>query len=124
MSMIFIKNRIKSYKLEDGSIILLQDIDWNLVDDAGRTNVDRVVKNLAPIDKAGESFELHHIGMKSDAPLAILSNEEHHSKENYRILHWAEEGKDIESSEWDKQRREFWKNVLEYDRQEGKIQIY
>lgn len=124
MSMIFIKNRIKSYKLEDGSIILLRDIDWNLVDDAGRTNVDRVVKNLAPIDKSGESFELHHIGMKSDAPLAILSYEEHHSKENYRILHWAEEGKDIESSEWDKQRREFWKNVLEYDRQEGKIQIY
>ena len=121
---IYKKIGLNPTKLEDGSIILLQDIDWNLVDDAGRTNVDRVVKNLAPIDKAGESFELHHIGMKSDAPLAILSNEEHHSKENYRILHWAEEGKDIESSEWDKQRREFWKNVLEYDRQEGKIQIY
>lgn len=121
---IYKKIGLNPTKLEDGSIILLRDIDWNLVDDAGRTNVDRVVKNLAPIDKSGESFELHHIGMKSDAPLAILSNEEHHSKENYRILHWAEEGKDIESSEWDKQRRELWKNVLEYDRQEGKIQIY
>ena len=121
---IYKKIGLNPTKLEDGSIILLRDIDWNLVDDAGRTNVDRVVKNLAPIDKSGESFELHHIGMKSDAPLAILSYEEHHSKENYRILHWAEEGKDIESSEWDKQRREFWKNVLEYDRQEGKIQIY
>ena len=99
-------------RLADGSWAFLREINWKLVDDMGRTNVQRVMTGLAPIDSTGVPYELHHIGMKADSPLAILTNAEHHSKANFSILHWADEGKNVTDAAWNAQKKEFWNAIL------------
>lgn len=98
-----------------------REIDWSLVDSQGRTNVQRVSKwGLAPIDKDGMSYELHHVGQKADSPLAILSKNEHRSKDNYSILHYTEEGKNVTDDVWRKQKKEFWNDLLKKAKEQGK----
>lgn len=99
-------------KLADGELVFLRQIDWTLTDAYGRTNVQRVSANLAPIDATGTPFELHHIGQRADSPLAVLSWAEHHSSGNYSILHYAEQGKDISDAAWNRQKQEVWKAIL------------
>lgn len=96
----------------DGTWIFWRDIDWNSIDTLGHTNVQRVEIGLAPVDTAGVPYELHHIGQKADSPLAILTNAEHHSSDNFRILHYANEGKNVADSVWSAQKREIWNDVL------------
>ena len=101
-------------RLKSGKLAFGKEIDWNLVDSKGRTNIERVTKwKKAPIDADGNSYELHHVGQKADSPLAILTKDEHHSKKNYSILHYAEEGKNVADDVWKKQREDFWKEILE-----------
>ncbi len=99
-------------KLPDGEFVFLRQIDWTLTDAYGRTNVQRVAANLAPVDATGTPFELHHMGQRADSPLAILSWAEHHSSGNYSVLHYAEQGKDISDAAWAKQKQEIWKAIL------------
>lgn len=106
---------LRSVKL-DGKWAFIKDIDWNFVDSSGRTNAERVLEHrLAPVDATGKSYELHHIGQKADAPLATLSQLEHRGKGNSKILHYAEEGKDITSAAWKQQKEQFWKSLWEMD---------
>lgn len=100
-------------QLDDGTWIFLRsDIDWNLTDAYGRTNIQRVQAHIAPIDSAGKSYELHHIGQMADSPLAVLSYTEHHSSTTYSILHYAEEGKDITDAAWAAQKHSVWDAIL------------
>ena len=55
------------------------------------------------------------MGQKADSPLAILTWDEHHSNGNYKILHYAEEGKGVSDTEWNRQKKEFWKELLRED---------
>lgn len=79
------------------------------------TNLERMKKGLAPVDKAGESYELHHIGQNVTSPLAILTKKEHHSGEANKIIHdpTIKNGvhKVLSKKEWNKQREDFWKSV-------------
>ena len=109
---IYKKASLAPTQLADGSWVFLREINWKLVDDMGRTNVQRVMAGLAPIDSTGMPYELDHIGMKADSPLAILTNAEHHSKANYSILHWADEGKNVTDAAWNAQKKEFWNAIL------------
>ena len=68
-------------------------------------------RELAPIGPDGKSFELHHIGQRTDSPLAILTHSQHHAPGDYEFIHYADEGKDIGESAWNAQRREFWENM-------------
>lgn len=63
------------------------DIDLEQVDSFGQSNLERMQKGLCPILSNGEKVELHHIGGKSDSPLAELSQSEHRGKGNHGILH-------------------------------------
>ncbi len=84
-----------------------------MIDSKGRTNAQRVSKwGLAPIDKNGVPYELHHLGQKADAPLAILTKDEHRSKGNFPILHYAKDGKAVAANVWNKQKNEFWLELL------------
>lgn len=109
---IYKKSNLIPTQLSDGSWALLRQIDWSYADPYGRTNVQRVAAGLAPLDTSGLSYELHHIGMKADSPLAILTNAEHHSSGNFSILHYLDEGKDITEAAWAAQKKEFWNGVL------------
>lgn len=99
-------------RLADDELVFLRQIDWTLTDVYGRTNVQRVSANLAPIDATGTPFELHHIGQRADSPLAVLSWAEHHLPGNYSVLHYAEQGKDISDAAFKKQKQEVWKAIL------------
>ncbi len=100
-------------KMPDGKLMFLREIDWNLTDEFGRTNVQRVAEfDLAPIDTTGKPYELHHMGQSTEKPLAILSDAEHRLSGNSKILHYAEKGKDITNTAWNQQRQEVWKAVL------------
>ncbi|MCL1948367.1 MAG: HNH/ENDO VII family nuclease [Turicibacter sp.] len=105
----------KKAGLIDGEIngkkcLLRGDIDLNQLDEKGRTNSERMEKGLAPLDRDGRSIELHHIGQKSDAPLAELTHAEHHSNGNDGILHDKTKESEIDRQGFDKERQEHWKS--------------
>lgn len=97
----------------NGKWALIQDIDWNFTDEENRTNAQRVAAGLNPIDSTGRSYEVHHIGQKSDSPLAILTSNQH--KSNNSILH-SNTGSTIGEVDhgivWQQQKRDFWKALL------------
>lgn len=106
----------------NGKLALTQKIDWDFIGDLedGRTNAQRVLDGLAPLDSTGASYELHHIGQRSDSPLAILTSSQH--KSNYSILH-ANTGSTASNIErgtvWNTQRREFWTTMLKMAQRGG-----
>jgi hypothetical protein len=97
--------------------LIRDDIDWNQVDEKGRTNQQRVEDGKAPLNKNGEKIYLHHIGQHADSPLAELTFKEHRSDGNDTILH----DKSIESevhgddSKWVAEREAYWKNRGNYN---------
>ena len=97
----------------NGNWAFVQDIDWNLIDEAERTNVQRVQAGLNPIDSTGSSYEVHHIGQKPDSPLAILTSDQH--KSNNSILHnntGSTIGEVDHGTAWQQQKRDFWKALV------------
>lgn len=101
--------------------LIRTDIDWDQVDEKGRTNTQRVERELAPLDKNGDSIQLHHIGQHKDSPLAELTFEEHRCGGNDTILH----DKSIESeahgegNNWDNERQNYWQNRADYNNNGG-----
>lgn len=97
----------------NGNWAFVQDIDWQITDEQGRTNLQRVGDGLNPIDSAGRSYELHHIGQKPDSPLAILTSDQHRS--NYSVLHsntGSAVGEVDHGVVWQQEKRDFWKAIL------------
>jgi len=110
-----LKNAGLSLSKVNGKMSLTQKIDWDFVGDIedGRTNAQRVLDGLAPLDTNGKSYELHHIGQMSNSPLAILTSLQH--KDNYSILHANTGGavSNIDRTLFGKQKKSFWKALLE-----------
>lgn len=73
--------------------------DWN--------NKDLAEEGYPPRDKNGRPYELHHIGQKTDSPLAELTHEQHHSDGNFKILHTFDESS-IDRVQFNKERKEYW----------------
>ena len=99
----------------NGKLALTQKIDWDFVGDIedGRTNAQRVLDGLAPLDSTGASYELHHIGQMSDSPLAVLTRSQH--KTNYSTLHantGGTAGSVDHGTAWATQKKEFWNSLL------------
>lgn len=94
----------------NGNVALIRKIDFNYVDEYGRTNLQRILDDLAPLDPDGIPYEIHHIGQKADSTLAILTRAEHRQGENYKI--WHELGKSTEvhgsGNNWNQERKKFW----------------
>lgn len=99
----------------NGRMALTQNIDWDFIGDIedGRTNAQRVIDGLSPLDQSGKPYELHHIGQMSDSPLAILTNLQH--KSNYSVLHanTGSTASNIDRNLFAKQKQDFWKALLE-----------
>lgn len=110
-----LKNAGLTLSKVNGRMALTQNIDWDFIGDIedGRTNAQRVIDDLAPLDQLGKPYELHHIGQMSDSPLAILTNSQH--KSNYSVLHanTGSTASNIDRNLFAKQRQDFWKALLE-----------
>ncbi|MBR3927792.1 MAG: HNH/ENDO VII family nuclease [Clostridia bacterium] len=89
-----------------GKTALVQKINLDLVDESGRTNLQRMQEGLAALDLDGTPFELHHIGQKSKASLAMLSQKQHDSKG----LH-IQQLSEIDRAKFNKQKKEFWRSL-------------
>ncbi|HCE2224692.1 TPA: HNH/ENDO VII family nuclease [Vibrio parahaemolyticus] len=97
--------------------LIRTDIDYSQTDDFGRTNLERMERGLAPLDKDGKSIELHHIGQNSDAPLAELTWSEHHANGNDTVLHDKQKESEIDRSAFSKERAEHWQSRAEQIKQ-------
>ena len=91
-----------------GKTALVRNINLNQLDEMGRTNLQRMMEGLAPLDPSGIPYELHHIGQKAESTLAILTKAEHRLGENHKIWHIFGEVSNIDRAAFDKQRVEFW----------------
>ena len=104
--------------LEEGEIngkkcLQKPDIDPDQKDEFGITNRERMQNGNPPIDKNVGTIELHHVGQKTDSPLAELSTTEHRGKGNHGVLHDMKKDSEVHTPEnqakWDQERKEYWK---------------
>lgn len=93
--------------------LVRKDIDYNQKDEFGRTNQERMQMGLAPLDKNHSTIDLHHVGQKSDSPLAELTKKEHHSCNNDLILHDKTQKSQIDRSEFRLEKENHWKSRAE-----------
>ncbi len=110
---------VKSITVNGESMLIRKDLDiTSVVDDMGRTNLERMQEGLAALDKDGHAYELHHIGQRNDSPLAILTRKEHDNT----ALHWNTNTDNPSSqSGWSSQKKKFWKAIAKMI-EDGEIQ--
>jgi len=101
---------LNEVEINGRKVLVRNDIDWDQKDSMGRINKERAEAGLSPINKNGDTIELHHIGQKNDGPLAELTPDEHRSKDNYSILHDSTKESEIDRNDFNNERNEHWKN--------------
>ncbi len=108
---------LQEVEINGKKVLIRNDIDWDQVDEKGRTNSERIKKGLAPLDKNGNSIELHHIGQHKDSPLAELTTSEHDM-----VPHNTTQKTEVHTSEnnWDSQRKDHWKARSDYNSEKTK----
>lgn len=118
---IYRKAGLHEIKINDRHILIRSDIDWNQTDEKGRTNTERIERGLAPLDKDGNSIELHHIGQHADSPLAELRFKEHRCDGNDGVLHDKNIGTEVhgEGTSWDNESQDYWKSRADYNEGSG-----
>lgn len=110
------KNAGLTAEMVDGKTALIRNIDLDYVDDiTGMTNLERMSKGLAALDPTGVPYELHHVGQKADATLAILTRAEHRLGDNHKIWHIFGETSKVHGSgnRWNAQKKAFWREMAE-----------
>lgn len=100
----------------NGKTSLIRAIDLDYVDELGRTNLQRMQQGLAAIDpSSGVSYELHHIGQKTESTLAILTKAEHMQGGNNAIWHEFGIASEVHNpstqSLWLSQKQSYWKQL-------------
>jgi len=100
---------LKEEEINGKPCLINENIDLEQKDEFGRTNKERMENGLSPLDKNGNSIELHHIGQKPDSPLAELTKEEHRGKNNDSILHDKTKDTEIDRVAFNNEKTEHWK---------------
>lgn len=98
---------LKTAMINGKTALVRSDIDLKLIDEFGRSNLERMSLGLSPLDANGATYELHHIGQKADATLAILTQTEHDNV----ILHGFKSISEIDRKAFAVQRKNFWKTM-------------
>lgn len=101
---------LKPY-LVNGKTALLQNIDLDytseLPDGSIVTNLERMQRGYAPIEpQTGNAYQLHHIGQRADATLAMLNGNDHQG--NASILNIIGKESEIDRPDFSNVRKEFW----------------
>ncbi|PKG85450.1 nuclease [Colwellia sp. 75C3] len=101
--------------VNDNLALCRDDIDLNKADEMGQSNLERMEKGKPPVDQTGKPIELHHVGQKADSPLAELSYKEHRDGEvgNNIVLHDGTQDSKINRVDFDKEKRDYWKERVE-----------
>lgn len=105
-----------SAKMVNGKTALVRQIDLNYVDElTGKTNLQLMQEGLAPYDPTGQKYQLHHIGQKTNSPLAILTQAEHTGNGNDTIWHILTDGFENSSKQanWSNIKKSFWKSYAQ-----------
>ena len=110
---IYKKADLEEKEINGKKCLVRKDIDLEQKDSMVRTNSERMEKGLPPLDKNGRPIELHHIGQKSDSPLAELTTSEHRGKGNDTVLHDKKKESEIDRDKFAEERSEHWKNRSE-----------
>ena len=89
----------------------------------GITNRELMLQGRPPVypqrNKEEYLFHLHHIGQHSTSPFAIIPEFDHNSKASSSIFHQGIPDKDLHDSEYEAQKRNFWRTYIEeYDKAE------
>lgn len=109
---IYKKAGLEKSEVNGRECLTRDDIDYEVKDDFGRTNLERMQQGLAPLEE-GKPIELHHIGQKQDSPLAELTREEHRGPGNDGILHDKTVESEIDRNEFNKEKENHWKERAE-----------
>ncbi|NLC40413.1 MAG: hypothetical protein GX763_05805 [Clostridiaceae bacterium] len=108
---IFKETGLKAEQVGGKTALIRYDIDLNLQDEFGLTNLEKMRKGQAALDATGKPFELHHVGQSMDSTLAILTKAEHMQEGNNSILHTLEGGSQIDRNVFQNIRSDFWKEL-------------
>lgn len=97
----------------NGKTALIPDIDLNykskMPDGSQISNLERMKRGSPPLDsKTKKVYQLHHIGQKSDATLAVLTPSQHQG--NSKILNIIGKETEINRPDFAKVRKAFWKD--------------
>ncbi len=101
---VFKAANLKPHIVSGKTALVRNDINLNLKDEFGHTNLERMKAGLSPLDATGNPFELHHIGQKADATLSILTKTEHDNA----ALHGFKAISEIDRNLFASQRKNFW----------------
>jgi RHS repeat-associated protein len=85
-------------------------IDPNLVDDLGRTNLQRMESGIAPIGPDGKSINLHHMTQMNDGAIAEVTQSFH--QQNSKVIHINPNTvpSGIDRNAFGTWKKQYWKN--------------
>lgn len=99
-------------KIGGRNVLVPKDINWNLKDAKGLTNLERAEKGYSILDSSGNPYEVHHIGQKNDGSFALLTKSEHMSDGHNKILHYQEGSSEIDRTAFAKVKKDLFKNLF------------
>jgi len=97
-----------TFKKVNGKIVAQRSIfDPCAKDSLGRTNLQRMLKGLAPIGYDGKPVELHHLKQENNGIIVEMLSTEH--KQYYRDLHRYKKDSEINRIDFIKWKIQYWK---------------
>lgn len=106
---LYVDAGLKESKVNGQECLIKSNIDENRKDAMGRTNHERMMQGLSPLDAGGRPIELHHIGQHADSPLAELTREEHRGRGNDSLLHDKTRESEIDRNRFNIEKSNHWK---------------
>ncbi len=106
---VFKKAGLKPQMVNGKIALVRKDIDINIIDEFGMTNLERMKNGNAPLSADGKTFDLHHVGQEADATLAILKKSEH--QKFTKDLHVLVDKSKIDRSIFEGQKKKIWKTM-------------
>ena len=100
---------LRPQEVDGRECLVRDDIDWERRDAYGQTNKARAEQGLAPLDREGRPYELHHVEQKADGMLAELTRDEHRGAGIDRVLHDPSKTSEIDRAAFDKIRAAHWR---------------
>jgi len=120
---IYIKAGLKEATVGGRVALIRSDIDWSAFNCRQEwlkgkladwekwrdyNNADLIGEGFPPRDANGDPYELHHIGQKQSSPFAELTWAEHMGDGNNVILHRMGVESQIDRTQFDKEKSEYW----------------